>query len=317
MSTAGMTTGTYLHRLIDEAFPVLRTGRPDDSWLADIREKGRADALTLPLPNRKQEAWRYTPVGFLEQTRYRALTDGPFDPLQLSDLDDLLLRGGSGPRLVFVNGYLAPRLSELSQNQRGIALSSLSGGLGPVRQALRSRMGDSSRHADVFMALNSALMTDGALIRVAGDCMADTPIEILHVTVSGEEPGICHPRHLVVIEEGARAEVIERYCSLGSGGVFTNAKIDVSLGAGSTLKHQRLLEEGTFDPTGIFPVNVSGGSLGMGDLMDATGLMRAMEAVLQLRGEAGQHQLEDVEVGLVQSWRRVPTTSGAVAVLSN
>jgi Fe-S cluster assembly protein SufD len=184
-------------------------------------------------------------VGFLEQTRYRALTDGPFNPLQLSDLDHLLLRGGSGPRLVFVNGYLAPRLSELSQNQRGIALSSLSGGLGPVRQALRSRMGASSKHADVFTALNSALMTDGALIRVAGDCMADTPIEILHVTVSGEEPGICHPRHLVVIEEGARAEVIERYCSLGSGGVFTNAKIDVSLGAGSTLKHQRLLEEGT------------------------------------------------------------------------
>lgn len=244
MNTAGMTTGTDLHRLIDEALPVLQTGRPDDSWLANIREKGRADALTLALPNRKQEAWRYTPVGFLEQTRYRALTDGPFEALQLSDLDDLLLRGGTGPRLVFVNGYLAPRLSELSQNQRGIALSSLSGGLGPVRQALRSRMGDSSRHADVFTALNSALMTDGALIRVAGDCMAETPIEILHVTVNSEEPGICHPRHLIVVEEGGRAELIERYCSLGSGGVFTNAKIDVSLAASSTLQHQRLLEEG-------------------------------------------------------------------------
>ena len=52
-----------------------------------------------------------------------------------------------------------------------------------------------------------------------------------------------------------------------------------------------LLEEGAFDPQGVFPVNVSGGSLGVGSLMDATGLMRAMEAVLQLRGEAGKHQL--------------------------
>ncbi len=68
---------------------------------------------------------------------------------------------------------------------------------------------------------------------------------------------------------------------------------------------------------GAFPVNASGGSLGVGSLLDATGLQRALEAVLQLRGEAGAHQIEGAEVGLVQSWRGVPTTSGAVAVLSN
>jgi acetyl-CoA C-acetyltransferase len=65
------------------------------------------------------------------------------------------------------------------------------------------------------------------------------------------------------------------------------------------------------------PVNPSGGSLGVGYMLDATGLMRALEAVKQLRGEAGSHQLDNVEVGLVQSWRGVPTTSGAIAVLSN
>jgi acetyl-CoA C-acetyltransferase len=78
-----------------------------------------------------------------------------------------------------------------------------------------------------------------------------------------------------------------------------------------------LTEEGFTEADGDLPVNVSGGSLGVGFLLDATGLARALEVVLQLRGEAGQRQLEDVEVGLVQSWRGVPTTSGAVAVLSN
>lgn len=78
-----------------------------------------------------------------------------------------------------------------------------------------------------------------------------------------------------------------------------------------------LLERGDFDPDGAFPVNVSGGSLGVGHLLDGTGLHRALEAVLQLRGEAGAHQLDGVEVGLVQSWRGAPTTSAAVAVLSN
>ncbi len=78
-----------------------------------------------------------------------------------------------------------------------------------------------------------------------------------------------------------------------------------------------LTAEGMTYPDGDFPVNVSGGSLGVGHLLDATGLARALEAVLQLRGQAGARQLEEVEVGLVQSWRGVPTTSGAVAVLAN
>jgi acetyl-CoA C-acetyltransferase len=38
--------------------------------------------------------------------------------------------------------------------------------------------------------------------------------------------------------------------------------------------------------------------------------------VLQLRGEAGMRQLEDVEVGLAQAWRGVPTTSSAVAIFT-
>lgn len=78
-----------------------------------------------------------------------------------------------------------------------------------------------------------------------------------------------------------------------------------------------LTEEGYTMPDGMLPINVSGGSLGMGHLLDASGLARALEVVLQLRGEAGLRQLEDIEVGLVQSWRGVPTTSGAVAIMSN
>ncbi len=78
-----------------------------------------------------------------------------------------------------------------------------------------------------------------------------------------------------------------------------------------------LTEDGVTEIDGELPVNASGGSLGMGHMIDATGLARALEVVLQLRGEAGLYQLEDVNIGLAQSWRGVPTTSGAVAVLAN
>jgi acetyl-CoA C-acetyltransferase len=75
--------------------------------------------------------------------------------------------------------------------------------------------------------------------------------------------------------------------------------------------------DGITQPDGVLPVNVSGGSLGFGDLLDANGLARALEVVLQLRGEAGPRQLPDVSVGLAQSWRGVPTASGAVIIMTN
>jgi len=78
-----------------------------------------------------------------------------------------------------------------------------------------------------------------------------------------------------------------------------------------------LTAEGLTYPDGDFPVNVSGGSLGVGHLLDCTGLARALETVLHLRGEAGSRQLDGVKVGLVQSWRGVPTTSAAVTILAN
>jgi acetyl-CoA C-acetyltransferase len=75
--------------------------------------------------------------------------------------------------------------------------------------------------------------------------------------------------------------------------------------------------EGFTSPDSGLPVNVSGGSLGMGNLLDATGLARALEIMLQLRGEAGPRQIENVNIGLAQSWRGVPSNSGAVLILSN
>lgn len=78
-----------------------------------------------------------------------------------------------------------------------------------------------------------------------------------------------------------------------------------------------LAEEGATDVGGVLPVNVSGGSLGCGHLLDASGLRAVVDVSLQLRGEAGPRQLPDVETGLAFGWRGVPTTSGATVILSN
>ena len=63
-------------------------------------------------------------------------------------------------------------------------------------------------------------------------------------------------------------------------------------------------------------MNPSGGSLGRGYLFEANGLARVADIVAQLRGQAGACQIDGVRRGVAQSWRGIPTATGAIAVLS-
>lgn len=75
--------------------------------------------------------------------------------------------------------------------------------------------------------------------------------------------------------------------------------------------------DGVTEISGKFPVNASGGCLGVGNLAECNGGQRVLDVVLQLREEAGRNQLSDVSTGLAMSWRGLPTTTGAVVILSN
>jgi acetyl-CoA C-acetyltransferase len=90
-----------------------------------------------------------------------------------------------------------------------------------------------------------------------------------------------------------------------------------ALGLGTAGELAEMLAGGALDADGELPVNVSGGSLGQGNLFEANGLARLLECVEQLRGEAGERQVDEAYVALAQSWRGVPTTSAAVIVLGN
>lgn len=79
----------------------------------------------------------------------------------------------------------------------------------------------------------------------------------------------------------------------------------------------RAVETGATKLAGSTPVNVSGGALGAGAMLEGSGLYRIVELVLQIRGQAGPRQVTSARTGLALSWRGVPTTSGAVVILSS
>ena len=67
----------------------------------------------------------------------------------------------------------------------------------------------------------------------------------------------------------------------------------------------KLLEKGVFDIEGELPVNPSGGVLATNPI-EAAGTLRVAEAALQIRGDAGEHQVTK-EVKRAASyclWRR-------------
>jgi len=90
-----------------------------------------------------------------------------------------------------------------------------------------------------------------------------------------------------------------------------------ALGLATAQELARLVEEGELEPDGDLPVNVSGGALGSGNLFQANGLARLQECVEQLRGEAGERQVDEIYTAVAQSRLGVPSTTGAVAVLAN
>ncbi len=58
------------------------------------------------------------------------------------------------------------------------------------------------------------------------------------------------------------------------------------------------VERGDADIGGRLPVNPSGGLLGKGHPLGATGVAQVVELARQLRGEAGDRQIPDARVGL-------------------
>lgn len=79
----------------------------------------------------------------------------------------------------------------------------------------------------------------------------------------------------------------------------------------------QLTMDGVTEISGDLPVNPSGGCLGVGNLLELTGGQKVLDVVMQLRGEAGRNQISDAATGMAMSWRGLPTTTGAVAILSN
>jgi len=240
----------------------------DQDWLRRLRDQGLAQFRALGFPSQSVESWKYTNLRGLEREVFHPATQST--ATVGVDTVPSLLAGEAGHRAVFVNGWFRPELSNLGALPDGAELRSLQQELAIDPDFLRRHLGGCVP-ADVeqpFLALNTALMTDGLVLRVRAGVRVDKPIEAIFLTAPAGESLACHPRTLIVLEDNSEATLVEYHAGLGGGTALANIASEVRVGAGARLHHYKHQDA----PEGQYHVHTLHGRLDRDALYDGFGL---------------------------------------------
>ncbi len=172
LAPASNTSLTRFDAIIVLGYPADSDGNPTPELLARVTPIAaqRAAAFDLfakeGLPHRRVEEWKYTDLRALMReakplasppdaaAKARARTAGQM-------LGDVETR-----RIVFVDGAFVPELSDTAVLERGLTVGSLAAALADRDPLLTAHLGKLAPGSDVAVALNTALMGDGAVIRI-------------------------------------------------------------------------------------------------------------------------------------------------------
>ncbi len=200
---------TDAEQALSAAYTAARGHLPGKGDIADLREDAFRRFETRGLPHRRVEEWKYTDLRALMRTAY------PFPPVpdaaaqaRVRNAGEILT-GVDGRRLVFVDGTFAPELSDLTEEE-GLTIGSLAEALAKADPLVMAHVGKTFATEDVGVALNTALMGDGAVVRIAAGLTPRQPIHLIF-TASNDRPSASFVRSLVVIEAGAQATIIESH----------------------------------------------------------------------------------------------------------
>lgn len=210
-------------------------------WLQPIRDRAAARIQEMAIPSAKDEEWRFTDLSPLLQVDFQAAERS--SAVNLSQIEAFILPE-IPCRLVFIDGVFAPDLS----TQAVISESLIAGNLEAVQQSplqdqIQPYLAQQQGAEEVFTALNTASLRDGAIACVPKNQMPETPIHLLFISTTAEKATISHPRTLVVVESGSSLTLLEQYVSLGEGTYFTNPVTEIWIAANAEVNHTRLQQD--------------------------------------------------------------------------
>ena len=207
-----------------------------------LRDEAIAAFAAKGLPHRRIEEWKYTDL--------RRLMTEAYPPSARSGITAALIEAALGElaaidalKLVFVNGALQPELSDIGGLPKGAKLSGLADALKSPPEWLLATLGKvNPPDGDIVSQLNTAFMTDGAVLRLGKGVKLERPVHLIHAS-AGERPAASSLRNVVVLEAGAELTLIESYVCIGASPIQTNVTTELKTAPSARLRHYKISGE--------------------------------------------------------------------------
>jgi Fe-S cluster assembly protein SufD len=234
---------TAAETALAQTFAQARDWLPGDDAIAARRDAAFDIFAKEGLPHRRIEEWKYTDLRALMREAKPLASPPDAAAKALAKTAGRMLGDLDARRLVFVDGAFVAELSDLRDLDAGLTVTSLAKALTDGDRALTAQLGKLAPGNDVAVALNTALMSDGAVIRVAAGATIERPLHLLFV-VSGK-PAATYTRSLVMIEHGARVMLVESHEGPAGSDYQVNAALELFVGDGAHVDHVKVIGEGS------------------------------------------------------------------------
>src|SRR5579883_2928664 len=218
------------------------SAKPTLPGLADARDEAFRQFDIRGLPHRRVEEWKYTDLRALMREAKPLAAPPDAKAKARAKTAAAMLGDLEARRLVFVDGVFVPELSDIAKIEAGLRVGSLADALCAGDSALTAHLGKLAPTGDVAVALNTALMGDGAVIYAAPGATIERPLHL--VFVSSEKPVATFTRSVMVVEPGARVMLIESYEGPAGSDYQVNAAIELFVGDGAHVDYVKTIGEG-------------------------------------------------------------------------
>ena len=231
----------------------------DISWLSTLRQQALDDFSVSGLPGIRDEQWRYTNLRTLKSNVYTLATankDQTFNKNQtLPSEMAKALEQSDNERLVFINGSIADKYTNIDSLDRAVTFTSLSSVLQNSPDLLETHFGSSlPKEKHGFTSLNTAYCQDGYVLSIPKNCVLENTLEVLFINTSNDKPQATHSRNFIVAGRHSQCQIVERH--IGSdGSVYLNNTItEIIANENSHVDHYKVQQESNdaFHIGGVF-----------------------------------------------------------------
>jgi Fe-S cluster assembly protein SufD len=233
---------TAAEAALAQTFSQARDRLPGSGAIAAQREAAFDVFAKAGLPHRRVEEWKYTDLRALMREAKPLAAPPDAAAKARAKTAAAMLGDLEARRLVFVDGVFVPELSDIAKIEAGLRVGSLADALCAGDSALTAHLGKLAPTGDVAVALNTALMGDGAVIYAAPGATIERPLHL--VFVSSEKPVATFTRSVMVVEPGARVMLIESYEGPAGSDYQVNAAIELFVGDGAHVDYVKTIGEG-------------------------------------------------------------------------